>query len=113
VPDHITCALFGTNLTMPFTVELKGWLQVANCLLCPETFILPPGQLIRFEYNDPTEQHYYRIVAIYEEHEVNYILSRNFSAYENTIDGSQHISCLTGGLIFGDVLNVMGYIEGT
>lgn len=81
---------------MPFEVELKGWLQVSECLLCPETVLLPPGQLIRFEYDDPDVQHYYRIVAKYGTGDVNYVLSRQFSSLDNPLDGSQNISYKTG-----------------
>jgi hypothetical protein len=95
---------------MPFEVNLKGWLQVSECLLCPETVLLPPGQLIRFEYDDPDVQHYYRIVAKYGTGDVNYVLSRQFSSVDNIIDGSQNISYKTGGILFPDNSNVMGLV---
>lgn len=95
---------------MPFEVNLKGWLHVNECLLCPAPVLLPPGQLIRFEYEDPDIQHYYRIVAKYGTGDVNYVLSRNFHAWSNSISGDQDVAYTTGGLLHTDVSNVVGWI---
>lgn len=97
---------------MPFEVNLLGWLQVVECLLCPETVLLPPGQLIRFEYDDPDIQHAYKITAKYGTGDVAYILPRKFYSWTNGIDGTQNVSCHTGGLLFTDTTsNVMGRVE--
>lgn len=95
---------------MPFTVALKGWLQVNNCLLCPETILIPPRTMIRFEYDDPNVQHYYKVTTIIDGVEIPFVLSRNFNAFNNGIDGSQNVQYRTGGLLNVDQSNVMGWV---
>lgn len=72
---------------MPFEVKLKGWLQVSNCLLCPETILVPPGTLIRFGYGNPDIQHYYRVTTIIDGVHTDFVLSRDFHSRANPIDG--------------------------
>lgn len=98
---------------MPFEVPLRGWLQVNNCLLCPETILIPPRTLVRFEYGDPNIQHYYKITTIIDGAQNSFVLSRNFNAFSNAIDGSENVQYRTGGLLQLDSSTVMGWVTET
>jgi hypothetical protein len=66
--------------------------------------------MVRFEYDDPDVQHYYKITTIIEGVEIPFVLSRNFSAFSNAIDGSQNVQYRTGGLLSVDTSTVMGWV---
>jgi len=104
VPGFITCDLFGTNLALPFEVTLKGWCQVNTNLLSPNTVVLPPGRLIRVTL----EGFYYGVRDLVTNR--FFVLSRQFTAFQNTIDGSYNVAYKTGGSMNPDISTVMGLV---
>jgi len=107
VPGFITCDLFGTNLALPFEVELKGWCQVNTNLLSSNTVILPPGRLIRVTL----EGFFYGVRDLITNR--LFVLSRQFTAFQNTIDGTYNVAYKTGGTMTPDVSTVMGLVVPT
>lgn len=78
--------------------------------MCPETILIPPRTLIRFEYGDPNIQHYYKVTTIIDGVQTSFVLSRNFFILDNPIDGSQSVQYRTGGLLQLDYSSVMGWV---
>jgi len=104
VPGRITCELFGTDLELPFEVDLLGWCQVNSNLLSADTIVLPPGRRIRVTF----ESYYYGVRDLSTNR--LFVLSRQFTAFNNAIDGSDNVQYKTGGTINPDVSTVMGLV---